>query len=66
MKFQYNLKKGNSMYIVKKNNRKLTTKEFKSGFSSYDEAKNAIRRYLRSIDQYVGGFKAKGFSIEAA
>ena len=54
------------MYIVKKNNRKLTTKEFKSGFTTYDEAKNAIRRYLRSIDSYVGGFKTKGFSIEAA
>lgn len=53
------------MYIVKKNNRKLTTKEFKSGFATYDEAKNAVRKMLRNLGIYVGGFKAQGYSIEA-
>jgi hypothetical protein len=53
------------MYIVKKNNRKLTTKEFKSGFTSYDEAKNAVRKLLRSLGIYEGGFKAQGYSIES-
>ena len=52
------------MYIVKKNNRKLTTKEFKSGFTSYDEAKNAVRKLLRSLGLYTGGYKAQGYSIE--
>ena len=52
------------MYIVKKNNRKLTTKEFKSGFNTYDEAKNAVRKLLRSLGLYTGGYKAQGYSIE--
>ena len=52
------------MYIVKKNNRKLTTKEFKSGFTSYNEAKNAVRKLLRSLGLYTGGYKAQGYSIE--
>ena len=54
------------MYIIKLNNKKPTRKALTATFKTYDEAKNAIRRYLRSIDQYVGGFKSKGFSIEAA
>ena len=52
------------MYIVKKNNRKVTTKEFKSGFNTYDEAKNALRKLLRSLGQYEGGFKQHGYSFE--
>ena len=53
------------MYIVKKNNRKLTTKEFKLGFTTYDEAKNAVRKLLRSLGLYTGGYKAQGYSIES-
>ena len=53
------------MYIVKKNNRKLTTKDFKSGFTTYDEAKNAVRKLLRSLGLYTGGFKVQGYSIES-
>lgn len=52
------------MYIVKHNGKKISRKEFKQVFTTYDAAKNAIRRYLRSIDQYVGGFKSQGYSIE--
>ena len=52
------------MYIIKLNNKKPTRKALTATFKTYDEAKNAIRRYLRSIDQYAGGFKTKGFSIE--
>ena len=63
--YQIKYPKENRMYIVKKNNRKLTTKEFKSGFTSYDEAKNAVRKLLRSLGVYEGGFKAQGYSIEA-
>lgn len=54
------------MYTIKLNNKKPTRKSLTGIFNTYDEAKNAIRKYLRSIDQYVGGFKSKGFSIEAA
>lgn len=53
------------MYFVKKNNRKLTTKEFKNGFKTYEEAKNAVRKLLRNIGEYTGGFRAKGYSIES-
>ena len=54
------------MYIIKLNNKKPNRKALTATYKTYDEAKNAIRRYLRSIDQYVSGFKSKGFSIEAA
>ena len=53
------------MYFVKKNNRKLTTKDFKSGFTTYDKAKNAVRKLLRSLGLYTGGFKAQGYNIES-
>lgn len=35
------------MYIVKLNNRKLTTKLFAKGFKTYDLARNTLRKYLR-------------------
>ena len=35
------------MYIVKLNNRKLTTKLFAKGFKTYDTARNTLRKYLR-------------------
>ena len=37
------------MYIVKKANKRLTSKMFKSGFASYEQARNAVRKYLRSL-----------------
>ena len=37
------------MYIVKKANKRLTSKLFKSGFASYEQARNAVRKYLRSL-----------------
>jgi hypothetical protein len=37
------------MYIVKVNGKKLTLKTFKEGFKSYEMARNAVRRYLRSL-----------------
>jgi hypothetical protein len=37
------------MYIVKVNGRKLTLKTFKEGFKSYEMARNAVRKYLRSL-----------------
>lgn len=36
------------MYFVKLNNRKVTTKLFAKGFESYEVARNALRKYLRS------------------
>lgn len=53
------------MYTIKLNNKKVFRKSLMGTFKTYDEAKNAIRRYLRSIDDYIGGFKTKGFSIES-
>jgi hypothetical protein len=37
------------MYIVKKNNRKVTLKMFSTPFTSYDVARNTLRKYLRSL-----------------
>lgn len=37
------------MYIVKQGNRKLTSKLFKAGFKSYEDARNAVRKYLRNL-----------------
>lgn len=37
------------MYIVKVNGKKLTLKTFKEGFKSYEMARNAVRKYLRSL-----------------
>lgn len=36
------------MYIVKLNNRKLSTKLFAKGFKTYDLARNTLRKYLRT------------------
>ena len=49
MKKMMTFSKELSMYYVKKDNRKLTSKLFKTGFSTYEEARNAARRYLRSL-----------------
>ena len=37
------------MYIVKRGGKKLTLKTFKDGFKSYEQARNAVRKYLRSL-----------------
>ena len=37
------------MYIIKQGNRKLTSKLFKSGFKTYEDARNAVRKYLRGL-----------------
>jgi hypothetical protein len=37
------------MYIVKRSGKKLTLKTFKDGFKSYEQARNAVRKYLRSL-----------------
>ena len=37
------------MYIVKVNGKKLTLKTFKEGFKTYEMARNAVRKYLRSL-----------------
>lgn len=51
------------MYIVKLNNRKLTTKLFAKGFKTYDLARNTLRKYLRS--QGLGRNLAEtGYAIE--
>lgn len=52
------------MYFVKKNNRKLTTKEFKLGFNTYEDARNALRKFMRSIGIKDRGFTQHGYSIE--
>ena len=52
------------MYFVKKNNRKLTNKEFKFGFNSYEDARNALRKFMRSIGIKDRGFTQHGYSIE--
>ena len=51
------------MYIVKLNNRKLTTKLFSKGFSSYETARNELRKYLRSkgLSRVFGSL---GYAIE--
>jgi hypothetical protein len=50
------------MYVVKLNNRKLTTKLFAKGFGSYEAARNILRKYLRS--QGLGRvFGDLGYSI---
>ena len=36
------------MYIVKFNNRKLSSKTFAKGFKTYDLARNALRKYLHT------------------
>ena len=51
------------MYFVKLNNKKVTKAAFKTGFSSYNDAKNALRKLLRSLDTYEGGFSKLGYSI---
>jgi hypothetical protein len=54
--------KGETMYVVKLNNRKLTTKLFAKGFESYEAARNILRKYLRS--QGLGRvFGDLGYSI---
>lgn len=52
------------MYFVKKNNRKLTTKEFKLGFNTYEDARNTLRKFMRSIGIKDHGFTQHGYSIE--
>lgn len=52
------------MYIIKQHNKKVTRKSLSFTFDSYDSAKNALRKYLRSIKAYNGGFKQHGYSIE--
>jgi hypothetical protein len=37
------------MYIVKYSGKKLTLKTFRDGFQSYEQARNAVRKYLRSL-----------------
>jgi hypothetical protein len=51
------------MYIVKLNNRKLTTKLFAKGFASYEAARNELRKYLRSkgLNRFFGDL---GYSIQ--
>ena len=41
--------KGDKMYIVKRGGKKMSIKTFKDGFKSYEEARNAVRKYLRSL-----------------
>lgn len=51
------------MYIVKLNNRKLTTKLFSKGFKTYDLARNTLRKYLRT--KGLGrNINEAGFAIE--
>ena len=52
------------MYIVKLNGRKLTLKMFKEGFNSYERARQALRKFLRSKgEEYIAYTKA-GYSIQ--
>lgn len=52
------------MYFVKLNNKKITKAAFKSGFNSYESARNALRKYLRELKLDVtGGFTKLGYSI---
>lgn len=37
------------MYIVKRDGKKLTLKAFKDGFKTYELARSAVRKYLRSL-----------------
>jgi hypothetical protein len=53
------------MYIVKLNNRKLSTKLFAKGFQSYETARNELRKYLRSKG-FGRVFGDLGYSIEKA
>lgn len=53
------------MYIVKFNGRKLTNKLFAAGFKSYEEARNILRKYMRS--QGLGRVISNtGYSISKA
>jgi hypothetical protein len=53
------------MYVIKLNNRKLTTKLFAKGFESYETARNVLRQYLRS--KGLGRvFAGLGYSIVKA
>lgn len=53
------------MYIVKLNGRKLTLKLFKSGFTTYEAARQAVRKMLRSMGHDSNkGYTALGYTIQ--
>jgi hypothetical protein len=52
------------MYFIKLNNKKITKSAFKSGFNSYEDARNFLRKYLREQKiNLVGGFTRLGYNI---
>lgn len=52
------------MYFVKLNNKKITKAAFKSGFETYNAARNALRKYLRELNvDLTGGFVKLGYGI---
>jgi len=52
------------MYIVKLNGRKLTLKMFKEGFNSYERARQALRKFLRSKGEECIAYTKAGYSIQ--
>ena len=58
--------KGERMYIVKLNNRKLTMKLFKDGFKTYESARQTLRKLLRSKGVNAVSYSSLGYSISKA
>jgi hypothetical protein len=54
------------MYVIKLKNRKVTTKAFKEGFKSYETARQALRRFLRSKGENAISYSGLGYSISKA
>lgn len=52
------------MYIVKLNGRKLTLKMFKEGFNSYERARQALRKFLRTKGEDFVAYTQHGYSIK--
>jgi hypothetical protein len=54
------------MYVIKLKNRKVTTKAFKEGFKSYETARQALRKFLRSKGENAVAYTLLGYSISKA
>jgi hypothetical protein len=53
------------MYVIKLKNRKVTTKAFKDGFNSYEAARQALRKMIRSLGHDSNkGYTFLGYTIQ--
>jgi len=53
------------MYIVKEDGKKITRKQFKNGFATYESARAAVKRLQRERGQNPDlGFTGYGYRVE--